>query len=323
MNFPKIPWNAETKTILLIMVSVILVVAILAFIIEMSRNKDIDVETDFIKDDSKKDNQPQKTEVFVKVNLNRDKKKAKPAPQEEVIEVKPEPVVEKEPEVVEEVKKPERKPEVIEEDSFEGVLRYNRSFTARLIQSDDDTKHWYTELKNNLLSYKKSKARMSWKRESFRIGREPLARFAYRGKTLCVYLPLNAADFEDTKYKVEDASDSVQFEDTPCMYRIKNARRAKYAMELIALVAERLNAPRIERETEDFYVPYEGLLELINKGLIKRNVVNKKEDFFVDLNGENDEKEATELEVAPGLIVKSKAKDSSKNKEEKEAVTSK
>lgn len=174
-------------------------------------------------------------------------------------------------------------PIIITEESFEGgVLRYDRSFTARLIQSDNEVKDWYTELKNDLLSYKKIHDRMSWKRESYNFGRLPFARLAYRGETLCLYLPLDPESLAESKYKVESVSDSTSYEDTPCLYRIKNGRRVKYAKELIAMVAEMLQTPRIERESQDYYVPYEGLVELINKGLIKRNIKNKKDEIFFE-----------------------------------------
>ena len=193
---------------------------------------------------------------------------------EEVVEEQP--AVEEQPVV-------EEKPVVIpvEEESAEaGTLRYDKSFTARIIQSDDELKQWYTEIKNALLSYKKAKARMSWKRESFRLGREVLAKLGFRGKTLCIFLPLNADDFVDTKYKVENVADNAATVDTPCMLRIKNARRAKHAVELIQMAAEKYQAERIERESEDFYMPYEGVVELINKGLIKRNIVSKADEAF-------------------------------------------
>ena len=108
---------------------------------------------------------------------------------------------------------------------FDGhnVIRFNKSFTAKLIQIDEVSNAWYTELKNELLSYKKVKDRMSWKRESYRFGRDCVARFVIRGKTLCIQLPLDPAQFEDTKYKVEDISHIVSSADTPCLYRIKTS----------------------------------------------------------------------------------------------------
>ncbi len=221
------------------------------------------------------------------------------APAEEEPEKEPE----EEPEVIH--IKPE--PVIIEEESFEaGKLRYNKSFTARIIQSDDVVKNWYTQIKNELLSYKKAKARMSWKRENFRVGRLPFARFGFRGKTLCLFLPLNPLELEDTKYKVEDVSDNASFAETPCMFRIKNDRRVKYAMELIALVAAGIGAPRVEHESEDFYMPYEGVVELINKGLIKRNIKTKADEaiFTENRNAAEEGPKPTETEIAPGIIIR-------------------
>ncbi len=159
-----------------------------------------------------------------------------------------------------------------------GVLRYDKSFTARLIQSSDETKHWYTLLKNELLSYRKVKDRMSWKRETYRIGRETVAKFSFRGNTLCLFLPLDPAEYAESKYKVEDVSANKSAEDTPCMYRIKNDRRVKRACELIAVVMERFGAEKTERIAEDYYLPYEGNFELVVKGLAKRIIVSG-EDF--------------------------------------------
>ncbi len=212
-------------------------------------------------------------------------------------------VINEEPEVI----RVKADPIYIQEEQHpQGTLRYDRSFTARLIQSDDEVKHWYTELKNDLLSYKKVKARMSWKRESYRFGRETAVRLSYRGKTLCIYFPLDPKDYEETKYKVEPIDDSVTYEDTPCLYRIKNAKRVRYAMELIAVVMERLGAKRDENHiSEDYYVPYEGIVELINKGLIKRNIKTKEDEAFFRQNADAVEEEVapTDVEIAPGIIV--------------------
>ncbi len=151
----------------------------------------------------------------------------------------------------------------------QGGTLYNKSFTAKLIQSGDEVKSRYAALKNELMSYKKVKARMSWKRESFRIGRKIAARFGYRGNTLCVYLPLDSALYAGSKYKVEDVSGYNAYADTPCMYRLKNERRARYAAELVSAVMGAWGTERAERAAEDYYQPYETTEALIEKGLIK------------------------------------------------------
>lgn len=198
-------------------------------------------------------------------------------------------VIKPEAEPVEEIAA-EKQPLVIEEESVDaGILRYDRSFTARLIQSDDDTKHWYTMIKNELLSYKKIKDRMSWKKETYKYGKQVVARLGYRGKTLCLFLALDYAEFVDTKYKLEDVSVNKSFADTPCMYRIRNERRVKYAYDLIAKVMEKIGTKRIERISQDYYLPYEGVVELINKKLIKRNIKSSAEEaIFVPRNAADD-----------------------------------
>ncbi len=161
------------------------------------------------------------------------------------------------------------------------TIRFNKSFEAKLIQSDDMLKARYTELKNYLLSYNKVHARNSWKRESFRFGRQCVARLGVRGKTLCLYLATDAAFYEDTKYKVEDVSDVVANVDTPCMYRIKNDRRMGYAKQLIDHVMATFGSEQKLRVPMDYYVPYEDTETLIERGLIKRTITKgKKETFF-------------------------------------------
>ena len=153
---------------------------------------------------------------------------------EKIVEVPVEKVVEKVVEVP--VQQPTPEPVVVEkviervvekpvetvligEESYDaGRLRYDKSFEARLIQSEDEVKHWYTEIKNSLLSYKGCKGRMSWKRETFKANKEVVAKLVFRGNTLCIFLPLNPADYVEDKH-VEDASKLPVYEDTPVFVR--------------------------------------------------------------------------------------------------------
>ena len=160
------------------------------------------------------------------------------------------------------------------------VVRYRKSFMARLIQSKDATKVYYTYIKNNILSYKKVKSRISWAHENFNSGRNNLVRFTMRGKTLCLYLALNPDDYAETKYKVERA-ESKKYEDIPCLYRIKNARRAKYALDLIAAVMEKFGIVYGEEQKENYYKPYETTEQLIEEGLIKELIKEENYNDFL------------------------------------------
>lgn len=146
--------------------------------------------------------------------------------------------------------------------------RYNRSFAAKLIQSEDKVKRWYSELKRELLSYKKVTARVSWRHESFRYGRPTAAKFVIRGKTLCLCLALDPAAYAESKYIVSDMSRYSRFAATPLLYRIKNERRCRYAKELIAKLFEGAEAA-VPPEEDFSAIPYEDTQSLVEKGLIR------------------------------------------------------
>ncbi len=148
-------------------------------------------------------------------------------------------------------------------------IRFVKSFTAKLIQAEEEAKKYYEELKNEVLSYKKTTSRISWHFDSINSGRNQVIKFAIRGKTLCVYLSLNADDYADSKYKVEKV-ESKKFIDVPCLYRIKNDRRCDYAKELIKVIMDRLGLEKGEEQHENYSsLPYEENAPLIKRGLIK------------------------------------------------------
>ena len=156
------------------------------------------------------------------------------------------------------------------------VIKYSKSFEAKIIQSPDDTKRYYSELKNCLLSYgvksNAVKSRMSWKWESFRFGRKTLAKLRVRGKTVSIVLALNPDDYKDTKYLVESVADVQCYADTPALYRIKSERRLKYTKELIAkMMQDNGLTQKAEPVIVDYasQYPYDTTENLIERKLIK------------------------------------------------------
>ncbi len=149
------------------------------------------------------------------------------------------------------------------------IIKYNKSFTAKIIQSSDEVKDNYSRIKNELLSYKGVKARMSWKGETFYSGRVTYAKLCVRGKCLSLFLALDPKEYVDSKYIVEDMSEVAAHEKTPCLYRLKNDRRIKYSCELIETVMQ--GREKIEQEETDWSskYPYEETQPLVDRGLIK------------------------------------------------------
>ncbi|MDE5562748.1 MAG: signal peptidase I [Clostridiales bacterium] len=195
---------------------------------------------------------------------------------------------------------------------------YKRSFTAKLAQLKPDAKDRYSALKNELLSYMRVRSVMSWKRESFMLGRKAIARFIIRGKTLCILLAVDPKRYEGTKYFVQDVSDKASNAATPCLYKIRGDRKMKFAIELIADMMNALGvAKNPEYKAEDYYVPSDGTIGLMQRGLVKRVVTETKKVYRIEeisekralaeQNGEQPEQEAAAtknpfegLDIRPG-----------------------
>ena len=241
-------------------------------------------------------------EVKVKINRTEEAAPVEEAPIEEPAPVVEEPVVEEAPveepvaeepapveeasdeseeeniaefvdegmEVVETKVNAEGETIVVEKDKEGNIfeIRFSKSFQAKLIQASDESKAYYEGLKNEALSYKKSKSVVTWSFDSINAGRSPVAKFTVRGKTLCVYLPLNADDYADSKYKLEKIT-SKKYAAVPALYRIKSDRRFEYAKELIAEVNKNLGFEKVSEEKESYVLPYEDNKALLEKGLIR------------------------------------------------------
>ncbi len=160
---------------------------------------------------------------------------------------------------------------------FENMMKYNRSFIARIIQGTDEQKQYYGQVKNALLSYAKVNSNVAWGAERFNKGRETIARFKIRGKTLCLYLALDPAEYKTSVYHHVDVSDNKSMHGTPMMVKIKSPLGAKKAIRLIDEMLEKRNGVKRNKAPDRDYAamyPYETIEELIEDGLVK-DVSNK------------------------------------------------
>lgn len=154
---------------------------------------------------------------------------------------------------------------------FANMMKYNRSFISRIIQGSDEQKNYYGQVKTALLSYKKVNSNVAWGAERFNKGRETIARFKIRGKTLCLYLALDPKEFEYSVYHQVDVSDNKSMHGTPMMVKIKSPRGVKKAIRLIDAMLEKRDGVKrtvAERDYAAMY-PYETIEELIEDGLVK------------------------------------------------------
>lgn len=158
---------------------------------------------------------------------------------------------------------------VIEPVAANGVrIVYDKSFTARLSQSNVPVKEYYSSLKNYILSYKGVKSRISWRYDSFNKGRLKCIKLQFRGKSLYMYIALDPADVPE-KYHVKDYSGKSAYAEVPTVLKVGSDRALKYAKELVSLLMERNGIQRGETPSVDYVPAYRSTKTLIGMNLIK------------------------------------------------------
>lgn len=152
------------------------------------------------------------------------------------------------------------------------VSRYRRSFLSRLSQSRGNVQEYYSVVKNAFLFYRGVKGRVSWGYESFNRGRIKLAKVNAKSSTLYLYLALDPAELEGTKYFFTDMSSKKKYAATPVLIKIKGERKLKHALELIGKLCGEQNAlPTVKNfEIVDYTVPEQTTEELVQAGLVRQ-----------------------------------------------------
>ena len=163
------------------------------------------------------------------------------------------------------------------------VVRLKRSFTAKMKQSDEKVKANYSDIKNELISYKRINSNVSWHGDRFNFGRDTVAKIGINGKTLCFYLALdpNDPELKQTVYHQKDVGAQKAYESTPFMVKVKSDAALKKALRLVAILAEKIGTEPDEKFEEVDYVleyAYESTKSLFESGYIKATK-EKKVDF--------------------------------------------
>lgn len=179
--------------------------------------------------------------------------------------------------------------------------KYKRSFKSKLIQSDDDVKKYYAELRNELLSYNKMRCSEAWAGDTYIAGRKTLAKILMGGKTLCLYLSLNPGEFNPNTYHHKDKSASKKYAQTPLQMRIKSDLSMRRAISLIVVMMsdnELEKNPKYKRTDYENSLAYKDDDALLADGLIKLNI-NAIEVVDKTLDEEDYEQERAEQEKRP------------------------
>ena len=163
------------------------------------------------------------------------------------------------------------------------VIRLKRSFVAKMRQSEEKVKGYYSDIKNELCSYKKINSNVSWHGDRFNYGRDTVAKININGKTLCFYVALdpNDPELKTTVYHQKDVSHQKAYEMTPFMVKVKSDVAVKKALRLVGVLADKLGTEKEEGFEQVDYVEefaYRSTKQLFDEGYIKATK-EKKVDF--------------------------------------------
>ncbi|MBO7344485.1 MAG: hypothetical protein J6U92_00905, partial [Clostridia bacterium] len=107
-----------------------------------------------------------------------------------------------------------------------------RTFKEKLEDADDLIKDRYQKLTDFIARIQGVRAIESKKQISFKKGSLPIARFNFRGKTLCCLLGLAPAEYENTKYIFTDVSSVKEHANYPMRVKLTSNRQTRWTEEL-------------------------------------------------------------------------------------------
>ncbi len=154
----------------------------------------------------------------------------------------------------------------------EPKITVGKPYSYKFKMADDSLQEKYSRIKNALLKYKKVKCRVSKTGETFRRGREVIAKLNIVGKTLRVYLALDPLEYEQSKYHFRNVGNKKKYENVPMLMRVKSELSCKKTIVLIEDIGVnkelQVNKKYFEKNyAEDFVLDSQEVL-------IKNNLVD-------------------------------------------------
>ncbi|MDE6188790.1 MAG: hypothetical protein K2G37_00695 [Clostridia bacterium] len=120
------------------------------------------------------------------------------------------------------------------------------NFGDRINLMEEDVRLYYTALRDYLLSFKKVKNRLSIRCDSFRLGGELICKMAIGGKTLKIFLAVDATKEEvrSKKLHFRDMSSSLAYKEVPAMIPVKSELCVNKVIEVIDLMMKERGATK-------------------------------------------------------------------------------
>ena len=123
--------------------------------------------------------------------------------------------------------------EIIQQGGFNIEKKDFRTFAQKLDQAKEEVKERYAPIYSLLSRIEGAKVLESKKQRTFKKGNNPIARFIFKGKTLCVLFALDTNEYKESKYAYTDLSSVKAHEDYPLCMRLTSSRQSKWSVELL------------------------------------------------------------------------------------------
>ncbi len=127
-------------------------------------------------------------------------------------------------------------------------------FYTKMLDADESLQRYYNAIRNEFKSYRNINARISKKGDTFRKGRELIAKLTLSGKTIKLYYKLNIADYEESKFHQKFAGDKKTYAEVPMYVKVKSDRGLKNAITLIGELMNKENVAKKQRYAEVNYI---------------------------------------------------------------------
>jgi len=165
-------------------------------------------------------------------------------------------------------------------------IKPKMSFEMRLRVADEDIKRFYSDIKNELLSYG-IHDRISRHRENFNQGRINICRMVINGKTLKVYLAVDPESIDKRYFHHTDVGHRKGLVELPTMINVRSKVAARKVKELIVLMMESLVISKKPYEEVDFAkdLTAEGFTTVECKGydyLVEKSMTLEKAKEYPD-----------------------------------------
>lgn len=112
------------------------------------------------------------------------------------------------------------------------------SFEERIRELDEASIAYYNKLQACFLSYRGVKSRLSLRCDSYRVGKQLLAKITIGGNSLKIYLAIDASQEEIAQKKIRfrDMSLSSAYKEVPAMIPVKSELCARKVAEIIDIM---------------------------------------------------------------------------------------